>query len=188
VGLATSKDVVLVLGDSLSAGYGIPLSGSWPELLQRRLTEKGYDDQVENASISGDTSRGGLARLPALLETHDPKIVVLELGANDGLRGLPIPDIEQNFRRMLDLINATGATILLLEMRVPPNYGPNYAAQFDQLYARLDEAYELRLVPFFLRDVVFDRSLMQNDGLHPNVLAQPKMLDNVWVYLEDMFP
>ena len=188
VGLATSKDVLLVLGDSLSAGYGIPLSNAWPELLQQRLAEKGYDDRVENASISGDTSRGGLARLPALLKTHDPKIVVLELGANDGLRGLPIPDIEQNFHKMLDLIDASGATILLLEMRVPPNYGPRYAAQFDQLYARLEKAYELRLVPFFLRDVVLDRSLMQNDGLHPNALAQPKMLDNVWVYLEDIFP
>jgi acyl-CoA thioesterase I len=180
--------VLLVVGDSLSAGYGIPLSGAWPELLQQRLAEKGYGDRVENASISGDTSRGGLARLPALLKTHKPKIVVLELGANDGLRGLPIPDIEQNFYEMLDLIDASGATILLLEMRVPPNYGPRYAAQFNQLYARLEKAYELRLVPFFLRDVVLDRSLMQNDGLHPNALAQPKMLDNVWVYLADIFP
>ncbi|MFT4561370.1 MAG: acyl-CoA thioesterase-1 [Gammaproteobacteria bacterium] len=188
VGSATSNDVVLVVGDSLSAGYGIPLSAAWPELLQQRLAEKGYDDRVENASISGDTSRGGLARLPTLLRTHAPKIVVLELGANDGLRGIAIPDIERNFRKMLDLIDATGAMILLLEMRVPPNYGPGYATQFDQLYARLEQTHELRLVPFFLRNVVLDRSLMQNDGLHPNALAQPKMLDNVWVYLEDIFP
>jgi acyl-CoA thioesterase-1 len=149
------------------------------------LRESGYTHRVENASISGDTTSGGLARLPGLLTRHHPAMVVVELGANDGLRGIPIAEAERNLRRMLELINAAEATTLLLEMRVPPNYGPAYAAQFEDLYARLGELADVQLVPFFLHDVVLNRSLMQNDGLHPNANAQSKMLENVWVYLED---
>jgi acyl-CoA thioesterase-1 len=182
---AASEEVILVLGDSLSAGYGIDVRQSWTVLLQRRLAQSGYSYRVENASISGDTTSGGLARLPRLLQRHRPLIVVVELGANDGLRGIPIAEAERNFRRILELISAAGATVLLLEMKVPPNYGPAYAEQFDQLYARLGDLDRVRLVPFFLHDVVLNRSLMQNDGLHPNADAQPKMLENVWVYLED---
>lgn len=182
---AATEQVILVLGDSLSAGYGIDIEQSWTALLQRRLAQSGYAYRVENASISGDTSSGGLARLPRLLQRHRPMMVVVELGANDGLRGIPIAEAERNFRKMLDLITAAGATVLLLEMKVPPNYGPTYAEQFDQLFARLGDLDQVRLVPFFLHDVVLNRSLMQNDGLHPNMSAQPKMLENVWVYLED---
>jgi len=176
-----------VLGDSLSAGYGIDISQSWTVLLQQRLAQSGYSYRVENASISGDTTRGGLARLPKLLKRHRPMVVVVELGANDGLRGVPVAEAERNFRKILDLIAAAGATVLLLEMRVLPNYGPAYAEQFGQLFARLGDLDGVRLVPFFLHDVVLNRSLMQDDGLHPNASAQPKMLENVWVYLEDEF-
>ena len=183
--VAETEKVVLVLGDSLSAGYGIDIRQSWTALLQQRLHEFGYTHRVENASISGDTTSGGLARLPGLLMRHQPAMVVVELGANDGLRGIPTAEAERNLRRILELIGATGASTLLLEMRVPPNYGPTYAAQFDDLYARLGALDNVRLVPFFLHDVVLNRALMQDDGLHPNAHAQAKMLENVWVYLDD---
>ena len=179
------EKVILILGDSLSAGYGIDVQKSWTALLQRRLAESGYPHRIENASISGDTTSGGLARLPALLKRHRPVMVVIELGANDGLRGIPIAEAERNLQRMLELILAMKAKTMLLEMRMPPNYGPRYAQQFENLYARLGIIENVHLVPFFLHDVVLDQSLMQNDGLHPNVNAQPKMLKNVWKYLND---
>ena len=174
-----------MLGDSLSAGYGIGIEQSWTALLRARLAENGYVYRVENASISGETTSGGLARLPRLLKRHRPAVVVVELGANDVLRGIPVTEAERNFLDMCRLITVAGARTLLLEMRVPPNYGPAYTEQFDRLYGRLGELDNVRLVPFFLHDVVLDRSLMQNDGLHPNARAQSKMLENVWVYLED---
>lgn len=154
-------------------------------MLQTRLTENDYTQRVENASVSGETTKGGLARLPRLLKRHRPQLVVVELGANDGLRGIPAAEAERNLRRIIELVAAAGGTCLLLEMRIPPNYGPAYTEQFDALYERLGELENARLVPFFLHDVVLDRSLMQSDGLHPNASAQAKMLDNVWVYLED---
>jgi acyl-CoA thioesterase-1 len=178
-------DVILVVGDSLSAGYGIDITASWPSLLQRQLDNEGYSYRVENASISGDTSRGGRTRLPRLLEYHRPQQVVLELGANDGLRGVPISELERNLRAMIEISIEQGAGVVLLQMRVPPNYGPRYAERFEQLYIDLEQAYDLSLVPFFLHNVVLDGALMQNDGLHPNAAAQPKMLENVWVYLRD---
>jgi len=178
-------DVILVVGDSLSAGYGIDITASWPSLLQHRLDNEGYSYRVENASISGDTSRGGRTRLPRLLEYHRPQQVVLELGANDGLRGVPISELERNLRAMIEISIGQGAGVVLLQMRVPPNYGPRYAERFEQLYVDLEQAYDLSLVPFFLHNVVLDGALMQNDGLHPNAAAQPKMLENVWVYLRD---
>ena len=183
--MIASEAVVLVLGDSLSAGYGIDIRRSWAALLQQRLRALGLSHKVVNASISGDTTSGGLARLPGLLSRHRPMIVVIELGANDGLRGIPIAEAERNLRRMIDLVTAIDASALLLEMRVPPNYGPSYAQQFEELFTRLDEVHGVKLVPFFMHDVVLDRSMMQSDGLHPNVNAQPKMLENVWVYLRD---
>ena len=158
---------------------------SWPALLQERLRDHGLKLRVENASISGETTSGGLRRLAALLKRHNPSIVVVELGANDGLRGVSINEIDKNFRRILNQITRAGAAILLLEMRIPPNYGPKYSGQFVELYSRLEESYDLQLVPFFLHDVILDRRMMQADGLHPNALAQPKMLENVWVYLTD---
>ena len=180
-----SEKVILVFGDSLSAGYGMGMEQSWPALLQERLRDHGLKLRVENASISGETTSGGLRRLAALLKRHNPGIVVVELGANDGLRGISINEIDKNFRRILNQITRAGAAILLLEMRIPPNYGPKYSGQFVELYSRLEESYDLQLVPFFLHDVILDRRMMQADGLHPNALAQPKMLENVWVYLTD---
>ena len=178
-----SEEVVLVLGDSLSAGYGIDIRRSWTALLQQRLRDSGLSLKVVNASISGDTTSGGLARLPGLLSRHRPTMVIIELGANDGLRGIPIAEAERNLNNMLDLVAAIDARALLLEMRVPPNYGPSYAQQFEELFTRLGELNGVTLVPFFMHDVVLDRSMMQSDRLHPNVNAQPKMLENVWVYL-----
>ncbi len=183
--VAATEKVVLILGDSLSAGYGIDIQRSWTALLQRRLRDTGFSHRVENASISGDSTSGGLARLPELLRRHRPVAVVIELGANDGLRGIPVAEAERNLRRMLELVRGAEATSFLLEMRVPPNYGPAYAHQFEDLYRRLGASDEVHLVPFFLHDVVLDPSLMQSDGLHPNVNAQAKMLENVWVYLKD---
>lgn len=185
-GLAVaSENVILVLGDSLSAGYGIDIEQSWTVLLQSRLAAAGYAYRVENASISGDTTSGGAARLPQLLRRHAPAVVVVELGANDGLRGVQVAETERNFHKMFKMIAAAGAATVLLEMRVPPNLGPAYAEQFDQLFARLGDRADIRLVPFFLHDVFLNRALMQKDGLHPNAKAQPKMLENVWVYLQD---
>lgn len=183
--VAATEKVVLILGDSLSAGYGIDVQRSWTALLQRRLHDTGFPHRVQNASISGDTTSGGLARLPELLRRHSPVAVVIELGANDGLRGIPVAEAKRNLRSMLALIKATEATCFLLEMRVPPNYGPMYAQQFADLYTGLGDMDDVHLIPFFLHDVVLDPSLMQSDGLHPNVTAQAKMLENVWVYLKD---
>ena len=180
------EKIILIVGDSLSAGYGIDVAAAWPNLLQKRLESEGYPYKVINASISGDTSRGGLARLPRLLARHDPCLVLLELGANDGLRGIEIAEIERNFQGMLDLITAAGAQSMVFEMRVLPNYGPAYAAQFDGLFERLAAHGDITMVPFFLHNVVLDRALMQDDGLHPNAAAQARMLDNVWVYLVDL--
>ena len=180
-----SEEVILVVGDSLSAGYGLDIRRSWTALLQQRLHALGLSHKVVNASISGDTTSGGLARLPGLLSRHRPMIVVIELDADDGLRGIPIAEAERNLHRMLDLVTATDASALLLEMRVPPNYGPSYAQQFEELFSRRDEMDGVKLVPFFMHDVVLSRSMMQSDGLHPNANAQPKMLENVWVYLRD---
>jgi acyl-CoA thioesterase-1 len=180
-----ADEVILVLGDSLSAGYGIGIEQSWPALMQQRLAEHGYPQRIENASISGETSLGGVNRLASLLERYRPELVIVELGANDGLRGIAVSEAERHLRKILEMIEAAGARALLFEMHVPPNYGPAYAAQFDELYARLGDLDGVVLVPFFLEGVVLNRALMQNDGLHPNAAAQPIILDNVWKYVED---
>lgn len=153
--------------------------------MQQRLSERGFPHRVENASISGETSAGGLRRLSALIERHRPELVVVELGANDGLRGIAIAEAERNLRGILQLVRESGAQGLLFEMKIPPNYGPQYASKFESLYDELSESEAVTLVPFFLADVVLKRSLMQNDGLHPNAKAQPIMLDSVWHYIED---
>ena len=177
--------VLLVLGDSLSAGYGLAPEEAWPVLLGQRLAATEYRAQVVNASISGETTAGGLARLPALLETHRPTVVVIELGANDGLRGLPIEQVRSNLLALARASRAAGAKVVVLPMRVPPNYGPVYAKAFDALYAELPQRVDgVSLSPFFLRDVALDPALLQADGLHPVAAAQPKMLEAVWPTLE----
>jgi acyl-CoA thioesterase-1 len=173
--------VILVFGDSISAGYGLArVEQSWVALLQTRLKEQEYGYQVVNASVSGETTAGGLARLPRALSLHHPRIVVLELGGNDGLRALPLAQMRSNLARMVDLSAAAGAKVLLLGIRMPPNYGPEYTEQFRLCYSDLARDKKLPLVPFLLKDIALDPALMQADGIHPNALGQPKLLDNVW--------
>ena len=185
-GQAASAPAILVLGDSLSAAYGIPLEKGWVALLQQRLESKGYGYRVVNASASGETTGGALARLPRALDSHDPAIVIIELGGNDGLRGLPIPKLRKNFESMIALARQTGTSILLVGMRIPPNYGPDYTAAFHDLYGELAAAHEIPLIPFFLDGIALDDTLMQDDGIHPGIEAQPKMLDLVWPQLEPL--
>lgn len=180
--------VVLVLGDSLSAAYGIPVDQGWVSLLQRRLAERGFPHRVVNASISGDTSSGGLNRLPAALTREHPALVILELGANDGLRGLPIPMMTANLARLIDLAQQAGAKVALTEMRIPPNYGPLYTQRFQAAFGELAQRYHLPLIPFLLDGVAGNPALIQDDGLHPRAEAQPRILDNVWPTLAPLLP
>ena len=176
--------VILVFGDSISAGYGLPrVEQGWVALLQTRLKDQDYGYQVINASVSGETTAGGLARLPRALMLHQPKIVILELGGNDGLRALPIAQMCANLVRMIDLASAAGAKVLLLGIRMPPNYGPEYTEQFRSCYTNLARDKKFPLVPFLLNDVAEFPDLMQTDGIHPNELAQPRLLANVWPLL-----
>jgi len=177
-----------VLGDSLSAAYNIRLEQGWVALLQGRLKAQGYGHRVVNASASGETTGGALARLPRALELHRPAVVIVELGGNDGLRGLPIADVRRNFESLIRLSNAAGAKVLLVGMRIPPNYGPAYTKAFHDLYGELARRHELPLVPFFLDGIALDDSLMLEDGLHPNAAAQPKLLDQVWPQLKPLLP
>ena len=177
---------VLVVGDSLSAAYGMDPAEGWTELLAKRLQAEGYGFEVVNASITGDTSRGALARLPRLLERHRPAIVVLELGGNDGLRGISLEEMRTNFRRMIELSHDRGARVLLLGMHLPPNYGPAYTRAFHAVYHDLSRDYGVALVPFFLEGVAEREDLFQADRIHPNAAAQPYLLQNVWPQLEPL--
>jgi acyl-CoA thioesterase-1 len=179
--------VILVFGDSVSAGYGLAhVERGWVALLQTRLKEQEYGYQVVNASVSGETTAGGLARLPRALSLHQPKIVILELGGNDGLRALPIAQMRANLGAMADLAAAAGARVLLLGMRMPPNYGPDFTEQFRSSYSDLARDKKLPLVPFLLNDIALFPALMQADGIHPNEQGQPKLLDNVWPTLKPL--
>jgi acyl-CoA thioesterase-1 len=181
---ATEQRTLLVMGDSLSAAYGLRADQGWVALLQKRLEQQGYEYRVVNASVSGETTSGGRARLPRALAQHRPYLVVLELGANDGLRGLPIARARENLEAMIDAINASGSKTLLIGIQIPPNYGPQYANAFSAIYPALAKARQLPLVPFLLDDIALDRSLMQDDGLHPNDKGQPRVLDNIWPQLQ----
>jgi acyl-CoA thioesterase-1 len=178
---------ILVFGDSVSAGFGIsPPEKGWVTLLQTKLQGEGYGYHVINASVSGETTAGGLARLPRALSLHHPKIVLLELGGNDGLRALPIAAMRTNLSTMAALAQAAGADVLLLGMRIPPNYGPAYTEQFVLAYGQVAHALQLHLVPFLLQDIALSPELMQADGIHPNELGQPRLLENVWTTLKPM--
>ena len=179
--------VILVFGDSISAGYGLAhVEQGWVELLKTRLNAQGYGYQVVNASVSGETTAGGLARLPRALELHHPKIVILELGGNDGLRALPIAQMRANLTQMVDLASAAGAKALLLGMRMPPNYGPQYTGQFAMVFSDLARDKKLPSVPFLLTDIALSPTLLQGDDIHPNALGQPILLENVWPALKQM--
>jgi acyl-CoA thioesterase-1 len=181
-----SAPTILVFGDSLSAAYGIRPEQGWVTLLTQRLQTQGYGYQVVNASVSGETSSGGLERLPRALKLHAPGIVILELGANDGLRGLPVNALRDNLARMVQLSQAAGARVLLVGIRIPPNYGPRYTEEFARVYPDLAQQYHLPLVPFLLQKVALDTALMQEDGLHPNAAAEPIVLDTLWPYLKPL--
>jgi acyl-CoA thioesterase I len=178
--------VILVFGDSISAGYGLPLEQGWVELLRTRLKAQGYGYQVVNASVSGETTAGGLARLPRALELHHPSIVILELGGNDGLRGLPIAQMRTNLTQMTSSSTAAGAKVLLLGMRMPPNYGPEYTKQFAMVFSDLATEKKISLVPFLLTDIALSPALLQADDIHPNAQGQPILLDNVWPTLKPL--
>lgn len=182
---ATDLPKLLVVGDSLSAGYGLGgIDEGWVALLQKRLDERGYGIRVVNASISGDTTEGGAARLPAALRAHTPSFVIIELGGNDGLRGVPIEVTEANLNRMVTDSRNAGASVTLLGMRIPPNYGPRYTEQFEATFRQVAEAADVPMEPFFLADVALDPTLMQADGIHPNAAAQSAMLERAWPAIE----
>jgi acyl-CoA thioesterase-1 len=174
----TGVPAILVLGDSLSAGYGLAAGESWVDLLQQRLASEGHPHRVVNASISGDTTRGGLARLPRALTVHQPSILIIELGGNDGLRGIPVGEYRNNLERMIELGASAGARVLVAGIRLPPNYGPAYSQKFQD--AQADAAAGTAFVPFILDGVALEPGMMQADGIHPTAAAQPRMLDNVW--------
>lgn len=179
---ATQAQTILVLGDSLSAAYGIPRDRGWVSLLQQKLP----NGNVVNAGISGDTTDGGLARLPNLLQKHKPTIVVIELGANDGLRGFQIQRIRDNLRQLVQLSLRANSKVLLIGIKIPPNYGLRYTSDFYESYIALANEFKLPLVPFMLDGVAGNPELMQDDGLHPRSEGQQKILDNIWKYLQPM--
>ena len=183
---AASGRTILVFGDSLSAAYGLAPQEGWVALLAQRLRTQGYGYEVVNASESGETSGGGLERLPRALELHKPQLVILELGANDGLRALPVSELRANLERMVALARAAGARILLVGIRIPPNYGPRYTGEFERVFPELANQYHLPLVPFLLAKVALDPALMQADGMHPNARGEAPVLDTVWPYLEPL--
>ena len=179
----SAESTIVVLGDSLSSGHGLPLGQSWVSMLEDRLKAEGYGYEVVNASIAGDTSSGGLARLPSLLDSHAPTIVIIELGGNDGLRGQPVQSLESNLAAIIELTKNSGAQPVLAGMQIPPNYGPRYTAAFSGIYPELARRFGVPLVDFLLEDVALNAELMQPDGIHPNALGSKVMLDNVWAVL-----
>ena len=179
-----SVQTIVVFGDSLSAGYGLAQNQSWVALLQARIAQQKLPYQVINASISGETTSGGQARFSQMLGTHKPAIVILELGANDGLRGLPVSEMRSNLSSMIAQAKAANTRILLLGMKIPPNYGKKYTQTFSETYPILAKQHQIQLVPFLLEGIAGKPSLIQNDGLHPLAIAQPQLLNNVWPQLK----
>jgi acyl-CoA thioesterase-1 len=178
---------ILVFGDSISAGYGLArVEQGWVGMLRAKLKDEGYGYQVVNASVTGETTAGGLARLPRALAMHHPRVVILELGGNDGLRALPIDQMRSNLGKMVDLSVDSGAQVLVLGMRIPPNYGPEFTEKFFAVFADVARDKRAPLVPFLLNDIALSPNLMQADGVHPNELGQPKLLDNVWPRLRSL--
>ena len=183
---ANAAPKIVVVGDSLSAAYGIEKQRGWVALLQQRLRRQGLDYEVVNASITGDTTRGGLSRLPATLERERPAVLIIALGGNDGLRGLAPEQTLSNLRGMIEEGRDAGASILLLGVKLPLNYGRTFGEKFHRVYLELAREEQVALVPFFLEGVAETRELMQPDGIHPGVAAQPRILDNVWSALEPL--
>jgi acyl-CoA thioesterase-1 len=181
-----AQRTIVVLGDSLSAGYGIKIQEGWVNLLAQRLATEGYGYRVVNASVSGETTQGGLARLPRALETHKPAVVIVELGGNDGLRGLPLKASRDNLDKIIALARTAQARVLLVGMIIPPNYGPRYGQEFRDMFTDLATKYPVGFVPFLLDQVALKPGLMQPDGIHANASGQPQMLENVWPKLKPL--
>jgi acyl-CoA thioesterase-1 len=175
---------LLIYGDSLSASYGIEQEQGWVNLLKIKLLFENLPVDVVNGSVSGETTTGGLARLPAMLNSYQPQLLILELGGNDGLRGLPLELVRENLASMIDLAKANGTKVIIAGIQIPPNYGPRYTAPFFDTYAALAEQKSLPLVPFLIEGIPQQPELMQNDGIHPRAEAQLMILDNVWPILE----
>lgn len=180
------EPTILVLGDSLSAGYGMDLRATWPALLEQRLKQKGYRYKVVNASISGDTTRSGRGRLPVAMSLHRPAIVIIELGGNDGLRALPLKEIHRHLAAMIEIAQQSKAKVLLAGIKLPPNYGQGYTERFHAIYRDLAARYEVALVPFLLEGIGGNNAMMQQDLIHPRAEAQPKILENVWPHLKPL--
>jgi len=183
---APAQRTIVVLGDSLSAGYGIKVEQGWVRLLEQRLASEGYGYRVVNASVSGETTQGGLARLPRALETHKPAIVIVELGGNDGLRGLQLAASRDNLSKIIEKARSAKAQVLLVGMMIPPNYGPRYGEEFREMFVALARKYSLAFVPFLLDQVALKPELMQADGIHPNAAGQPQILENLWPRLKPL--
>jgi acyl-CoA thioesterase-1 len=178
-----TSPTLLIIGDSLSAGLGLDQQDTWVTLLQKQLDQKGYGYRVVNASISGDTTGNGLRRLPRALDIHQPDIVLIELGGNDGLRGLPVDLMRSNLDQMIRKSAARDAMVILAGMMIPPNYGEDYATEFATVYPSLADEHSLPLIPFFMEGIAFNPGMFQADRIHPNKKAQPILLDNVWEVL-----
>lgn len=183
---AAPARIVLVVGDSLSAAYNVDLNAGWVALLAERLARRDPPYQVVNASISGDTTAGGLARLPRLLNEHRPAVVIVELGGNDGLRGIDPAEAKRNLKAMITRAKSAGVKVLLVGIKLPPNYGIRYTERFQRLYRELAAETRVALVPFLLEGVATHAALMQADGIHPNAAAQKRVLDNVWQQLQPL--
>ena len=180
---AASEQKVLIFGDSLSAEYGLPRGSGWVHRIEERLGKRKTAYQIRNASISGDTTINGLNRLPAVLDESNPDIVILQLGANDGLRGLPISQMRDNLRAMIEMSQEAGAKVLLVGQQVPPNYGQRYSREFHDVYAEVAKETDVALVPFMLEGIALDAGMFQADGLHPTVEAQARIADVIWPHL-----
>jgi acyl-CoA thioesterase-1 len=181
---ADEAPVLVVLGDSLSAGYGIDVDLSWTALLQARLAEQGYEHRVVNASISGETTEGGATRIDDIVARLAPAVVVVELGGNDGLRGFPPSRTRENLTRIIETSQSAGAAVGLLGIRIPTNYGPRYIRAFEGTFRDVASAHDIPWIEFFMDGVALDEDLMQSDGIHPNAAAQPRLLDNAWPVIE----
>jgi len=177
---AATAPTVLVFGDSLSAGYGIDVDQSWPALLQSRLESQGYEHRVINASISGETTEGGVTRIARTLENFSPELVILELGGNDGLRGFPPDRMKTNLQTIIETTKTSGAAVVMLGIRIPTNYGPRYTGAFENVYRELAEQLSVLWIEFFMEGIALNEELMQEDGIHPNASAQSILLDNAW--------
>ncbi len=184
-GYSAAVPTVLIFGDSLSAGYGIDVDQSWASLLQSRLEQQGYEHRVVNASISGETSEGGAARLGPAIERFEPALVVLELGGNDGLRGFPPARLKRNLGSMIAQAKEAGAAVVLLGIRIPPNYGSRYTREFEAAFRDVATEHDIPWIEFFMDGIALDENLMQADGIHPNAEAQPLLLDNAWPVIRE---